>query len=305
MTAYKDYKLCLKIKSPAGTPWQSDTIMGSLAFIHANFYPDTMVNFIESFASGNPPFIVSDGFPRGLLPKPLSWSVQPDEDDGAMAKLRKKQTMVAAGDFDKIRAEPSHSRYAVISEPWMTHRVLHAAINRETGTTFGEGMGGLYETSGTYPRSKNSEIEVYVRARDDSVGRVEELFVELSKTGYGCDKSVGLGQFEIMRERDTILQEHKFIPVNGANGFVSISSFVPSKSDPTDGKWKYRVKYGKLGENISGNVFKKPLIMLESGSAFRLSKPPAAYYGRIVRNVAPGKPEAVQFGFAYPVLCKI
>ena len=36
-----------------------------------------------------------------------------------------------------------------------------------------------------------------------------------------------------------------------ANGFVTLSYCMSAATDPTDGAWKVRVKYGRLVENIA------------------------------------------------------
>ena len=68
----KDYAIKLKLLSPTGTPWQSDTMMGHMAWQVAFGRCDLEIDeFLLLFDEYEPPFVVSDGFPEGLLPRPL------------------------------------------------------------------------------------------------------------------------------------------------------------------------------------------------------------------------------------------
>ncbi|MEI9479639.1 MAG: hypothetical protein WCO26_24135, partial [Deltaproteobacteria bacterium] len=69
---YTDFRFDVRPLSPGGTPWQSDTIMGLMAWAVAlNEGESAIREFLEPFLAGDPPFVVSDGFPSGLLPNPL------------------------------------------------------------------------------------------------------------------------------------------------------------------------------------------------------------------------------------------
>jgi CRISPR-associated protein Csm4 len=87
-----------------------------------------------------------------------------------------------------------------------------------------------------------------------------------------------------------------------ANGFVTLSNFVPAPEDPLQGFWSVLVKHGKLGEElaVSGNPFKQPLIMLEAGSAF-YHAPCREYYGSLIEGLSDSFPQAVHYAYALPV----
>lgn len=122
----------------------------------------------------------------------------------------------------------------------------------------------------------------------------------LAQGGYGKKRTTGKGAFSL----------NSFERFNGfglpegviANGFVMLSHFVPAATDPTDGAWKVRVKYGKLGDEktFCGNPFKKPLIMLQPGAVFRTENP-KLWYGMLVENIAFTDPDVVQYGFGFAV----
>jgi len=95
--------------------------------------------------------------------------------------------------------------------------------------------------------------------------------------------------------------------VKDANAFVTLSSFCPREDDPTEGIYKTFVKYGKLGEefNFCGNPFKKPLLMVKTGSVFKTQGQPKEIYGRIIEKIAPAKAEVVQYAYAFAVPIRI
>jgi CRISPR-associated protein Csm4 len=128
---------------------------------------------------------------------------------------------------------------------------------------------------------------------------VVNLLKELSKTGYGRKKSIGKGQFSVKE-----IKEFNFSPIQNANGFVTLSNFCPTEDDPTEGLYKTFIKYGKLGEEFTfcGNPFKRPLLMIRTGSVFKIGSQPKEFYGRIVPNIAPAKEsEVVQYAYAFTV----
>ena len=78
----------------------------------------------------------------------------------------------------------------------------------------------------------------------------------LGRTGYGADASVGHGAFEPSDEPTPCPD---LDDVLDADGFISLSTFQPASTDPSDGFWRVFVKYGKLAPEFHGSaVFKRP-----------------------------------------------
>ena len=96
---------------------------------------------------------------------------------------------------------------------------------------------------------------------------------------------------------------HFEAPWARVNGFISLSNWVPTASDPTVGYYQTLIKYGKLGESFAqtDQPFKNPLLMLEAGSVFYSDDPARDWYGHLIPNIAPHHPEIVQYGFAFAV----
>ena len=294
----KLYRIKLHQLSPSRTPWHSDTLFGQLCWQVALLDGEGAVGeFIQRFRK-DPPFVLSDAFPEGLLPRPLApWlgsGMAENPQDYARLKKQRKARYLTIEQFFNVRmgAELPHD-----ADPpgggWVQQQMLHAAMDRNTFTT-GEG-GQLYQTTGSLAHSKveadnTGLLDLYARATNEGIDELIGLLKLLAMVGHGKDKSVGSGHFNVLGHEP--LPEWDDLP--GADGFVSLSSYVPADDDPTEGYWKIRVKKGMIGEHLGfGNPFKRPLIQFEPGAVFKTSDP-KPWYGRIVDGVATQHPEVVQ-----------
>lgn len=285
----KTYWIKLINHSGTLTPFQADTIFGHLCWVVAHEGGDkSLAEFLEPFKKGKPPFVISDGFPESFLPKPLSAEAILGDAD---RKEIKKIEWVNLENFNAIRK--GEKRKIEKIEPVKHTTTPHSKISRITGTTPEEG--GLYSLEEYFVRY----ISVYLKAiSDEWKDKVVELLKELSKSGYGSKKSIGKGQFEVEK-----VEEFNFEEIKTADGFVTLSNFCPKKEDPTEGFYKTFVKYGKLGEEFTfcGNPFKRPLVMIKTGSVFKTDGIPKEFYGRMVEKIAPAKTEVVQYAYAFAV----
>ncbi|KWT94951.1 type III-A CRISPR-associated RAMP protein Csm4 [Candidatus Magnetominusculus xianensis] len=294
------YRLRIKLKGSFITPLQADTIFGSLCWIMAwSEGQDAVKEFLSGYINGKPAFVLSDGMPGDLLPAPahLSLSAQKEgmgfEDYNKTKEIKKVQWLLP-NVFEKVRNGNFDIEPCGRLKTFKSFTTLHSSVNRITGTT-AEG-GNLFELS-EYA-AEQDEISIYIKIRDGWEEKVSSLLNELSKTGYGKKKTSGKGAFEIIK-----FEPFKFNDVNGADGFMSLSNFVPAQCDPTEGFYKIFVKYGKLGGEFTfcGRPFKKPLIMLTAGSSFRVKEEIKPYYGRMVKDISPAKPQVVHYGYAFSI----
>lgn len=288
----KTYRIILGIQSGLLTPLQADTIFGHLCWVVAHENGDEALReFIEPFITGNPPFVISDGFPVDMVPKPFS--VEMGTIDPVERKELKKVDYVGISNFNQIRGG---GKVRIQAQQIHVKKSLsvHNSINRITNTTLAEG--GIY----SLPETHIGSVAVYLKASSERwKDRVVELFQGIAKVGYGRKKSIGKGRLVVERADEF----DGFSEVPGANAFVSLSHFCPDRRTPIDGVYRVFVKYGVLGEefNSSGNPFKRPLLMFQAGSVFRTGNAPMDYYGRMVKNVSPIKREVVQYGYAFAV----
>lgn len=296
------YKIILEFKSSISTPLQADTIFGHLCWaVYYQEGEDGLQKFLQPFKENNPPFLLSDGFPivaiedveTPLLPKPLiAERLLKDES----FKKIKKVEWVTIKNFEKIRKCEEFS-LEEIENPFKPFLSVHNSISRISNTSLPEA--GLYSLKEYFVKKAFILIKV---VDENTLKEVKELFEFLSNSGYGRKKSIGKGQFSV--EQPVPFNELEEIP--DANGFVSLSNFSPAEKDPVEGIYKIFVKYGKLGEKFtfSGNPFKRPLLMIKTGSTFKTDGSPEEFYGRMIENISDIKPQVLQYAFAFPIPVK-
>jgi len=303
----KWYKVTLEMSSWTASPWQADTIFGHLCWgMRYRYGEDELLRLLEAYKAGSPPLLVSNGFPGDRLPKPV---LPPQKADAAQDleqqrqlyrqnKKTKKIKYLSRAEFESVIAgSPTMPTREIDEDLFETRRItLKNQIDRITGTTGGGGQ--LFPFAEYHWKT----VSIYLKVADDFVDRAKSLFQYVVELGYGKRKSVGYGQ----------VKKHKFDSFEGflkpsqANGFVTLSNFVPSHKDPVIGNWTPMIKYGKMGElySLEETAFKRPLLMLEAGSTF-YDSPIKDFYGRLVNNISVAYREAVQYGYALPVPAKL
>lgn len=252
--------------------------------------------FLQQFDEGDPPFVLSDALPEGWFPRPLFIRLVPLA--GLNFKTRTPD-WIPEEQFRSLIREPG----PIVPQPWwpeplLSTRELHVAIDRSTGTT-GEG-GNLFEVQewSVNKEHASGNLMLYVRTRD-SLDLVAALIRSLAASGFGKKKTIGRGAFEVIGEPETCEWMDESA---GADGFVSLSHFVPRHSDPTDGLWSLLTKYPKYGASAPApGAFKGRLTMFRPGSVFRVKGRVEPFYGRVIKNLQPDAPQPVHAAFAYPV----
>jgi len=319
------YRVRLRPRSATLSPWQADTLFGHWCWlIRYEEGEAELETFLDAYKAGEPPIVLSNGFPSDWLPRPI---MPPRLRAPSRKKTDQVKAMRAAKEgkdvrfvrLDKFNALCRGDEVSLTTSPkvvWQRTE-LKNLINRLTGTTAsfeveGEQVGGTLfdrqelayvDRSGVLPEPL--DVLIYVKAADEeSATKAEDLFRRLARSGYGAKKTVGYGQFEVVGE---IERFDGFAELDDANGFVSLSNWVPARGDPRMGFYDTLVKYGKLGEElaVSENPFKFPLTMFTAGSSFYAEGEVKDYYGRLVPDIAPGAPDVVQYGYAFAVPARL
>jgi len=239
------YRLKIKPQSSFLTPWQADTVFGSLCWIIAWRYgEEALTNFLQEYKSHNPVFVLSDGMPGDLLPAPshLPYMLTKTEnrEDYEKGKKLKKVFWISAEKFESVRRGHIQDDIFEDDKPFKNFTSLHSSINRVTGTTGEEGA--LFELQEYALGTSVHTISIYLKIRDGWEEKVFSLFNDLSLMGYGKKKSVGKGSFKIIGGLERFVT---FESLEDSNGFVSLSNFVPSVNDPTEGYYKTTYGNGK------------------------------------------------------------
>ncbi len=306
---YQTYAIEIKPKSSFITPLQADTIFGSLMWAWRYLKgEERLVEVLEAFSEA-PLFLLSNGFPKGYLPRPLIPLFEPTEslEEARIQKKVKKITLIPEEDYkelvnnlssfslaDLLRKLSNRSEIFFKKEPHYKN-----VINRLSFTTL---EGGLFVQEETY-YAKDLNWVIYLSFGQDqsliSLEEIKQMFNFLSLSGYGKRKSTGKGSFEIID-----IKQHKLPEANNPNAFISLSNYVPAPSDPADGFYELVLKYGKLGGDYAVNKpgpWKKPLRMIKAGSVFRINGELKDYYGVLVSGIYPYDDKVKHYAYAYPL----
>lgn len=300
------FRIRFRLRGPYATPWLADTLYGHLCWAALRIGGTQQLDELLAPArEGSPVLVLSDGFPGDLLPRPLL-APEPLDTNQPMPvqrrrfeeeRARRRAPWVTEQEFMRVicgeRVIPANGLHH--TGP-ISRGMLKNQINRLTGTTSGiEGGGELFQVEETFQES----VTVYALVESGMEALLADLLTYMADSGFGKRKAVGYGSIST---RPTLEPFEGFGSPHQANGFVSLSTFIPARQDPTTGYWNLLVKYGKLGEELaaSENPFKFPLLMLRSGSVFRDS-PVREFYGRLMKGVSPRYDFVMHPAYCLPV----
>jgi CRISPR-associated protein Csm4 len=291
----KTYCFKLTPLSSWGTPWHADTLFGALCW-QCRFLDgeSALRGMLQRFRDGDPPFILSDVFPEGWFPCPLSLNLRHIPDSNLQRKLP------AWISEDKFRLITQKTLELIPETEWPEpleySRTLHAAIGRHSGTTGGTGQ--LFEVDSAHlSNSLTKRLSLFVRTEEPE--RVHRLLRGLSASGFGKKRSSGHGAFSVEQEPEICdWMDGKA----GGNAFVALSHFIPSENDPTDGKWRLLTKYPKFASGVPAeSPYKGRFVMLRPGAVFKTAGSVRPFYGTMVTEISQRFPVAVHYALCFPV----
>jgi CRISPR-associated protein Csm4 len=326
MMDYRQYTIEITVKSPLITSFQSDTLFGHICWA-IRFLKWKEDNKLDAFLScydnkKHPPLLISNGFPKGYLPKPIIPPVTQKELEGIIGKENrieksfriktiKKINLITQESFKLLQQEiitPS-KLFRVLDENYegIMHLekwresilVQHNTINRLKGKI----EAGLYSHEETFFNEGGSSFEIYLKTDYFTIEDLDRIFKYVSIEGFGRDKSTGKGHFKFE------IKEGMNIPNSPKpNAFITLSSYIPSENDPIRGYYSIIHKFGKLGglyakgiPEVYGNPFKIPLIMFSAGSTFfDTNYSQKEIYGSLLKDVHKNK-SIRHYGFAFPI----
>lgn len=319
---YDTYLWKIKPLSSFMTPWQSDTIYGHLLWgVKLIYGDDEIEKLIKDFDGENPPFIVSNGFFGGKLPRiqkdsiKRSYTKEFSEIYGkniveTVKKLKEinKIKDVSLEIFNKLRDDYTNKKYiedllknyktqeSKQNKNLCAESVMHNNINRLTGTTVDNGIFSLKETFVA------EEIYIFIKVNKSfDMEKMKRLLKFVESNGFGKKVSVGKGAFEEI----SFEKFNDFDEVKDANAFVVLSNYIPKVGDYSEVvSENHLIKRGKIG-NIAGEVafpFKKPFSCFGPGSIFKKDK--NKNIGRVLKNIHYDK-KVVQIGIPFILEVKI
>lgn len=279
------YRVRIELEGPLGTPLHSGTLFGHLCW--ARRYLDgeeALARWLASLEEGEP-FLISSGFPAGLLPRPMLAPVR-----GRVEEKRiRKRGVLPLSDFLALRNRLTAAALAekACDAPGQAgrfeHRLAHNTIDRRLGTTPEEG--GLYFVDEFWPRGApdvDARWDVYVGA-SLSAGELAELFQRVGRLGYGRDATIGRGRFRAAVEA---APEGLFEASGRRRMSLSHGSLTPNMTRP---RYRLEPHFGKLGPvaaaQAGANPFKYPLVLLRPGATFEPAG--SGPFGELLREVHP------------------
>jgi CRISPR-associated protein Csm4 len=259
---------------------------------------DSLIRWLKALPES--PWLISDAFPAGCLPRPLLAPERlprqaPEEDKATFTerlqkvKKQKKQLWISVQDFLALRkglsGEALNRRLVGEQGKVVSYRQAHNTINRLTGTT--PEIGGLYFMEERWHGKGAEKLDVYLQAPDASTEQLRHLFTMIGEQGFGRDASLGRGRFSVeeIAAADPALFQYT------GNRLLSLShgSLTPNMRAP---RYKLHVHYGKLGGLFAGGVrspFKRPLLLLKPGATFEPAR--EGPFGEWLSDVHPDHPE--------------
>lgn len=271
------WRIRLQLRSALATPLHSGTLFGHLCWAYRELHSD---NSLISWLRGLPedPFLISDAFPNGWLPKPMLPATA-RLTDPSKAKALKKQRYLPLAAFLSVRSAMSETQIAARTsgeEPAgamaFNQRRAHNRIDRLTGTT--PESGGLFFTEEYWPSGNRGHgipdpsgvgecWDAYVSTSLPEA-EVQSLFAHVGNSGFGKDAALGRGRFHVAV--DPALKD---LFSGQGNRWMSLShgSLTANMTQP---RYRLHTHYGKVGPMLANHrsPFKYPITVLEPGATF-------------------------------------
>jgi len=306
------YRFRLRVQDGFITDWAASALFGLLCWHYRDKYGENqLVGMLDAFEHREPPFVVSDGFPGGLLPRP-AFPVAALEGGhrayGDVVELRqalrsakkfRQLTWLTLRDFARLQQgeRPEHLSGDNAEEGFIERERTHTMISRSTGTTTSSAGGNLFAHRTRY--APDGTVSLYVRAQPDWVPVLQELLGDIGRLGIGKRRSVGNGVFSL----DSVEKMGELDAVEAPNAMVTFARVIPHPEDPTHGFYDTEVYRGRVAghQQVFDTPFKQALLMLRRGAVFYSENAKQGYMGRTVAGVAPGHPEVLHYGYALTV----
>ena len=308
----------IKPVSPVMTPLMSDTLFGHFCWaLKYEKGEQFLEKFLSLYKKGSvPPVIFSSAFIAGFLPRPalpplkrkqMSEFIKKyfinDPDDrltGKNERQKKFEGISTIREWNKRRFI-SIENWMVLKDGYSESR-LQEIFYKDAGkkdseeasystseitasNTISRINGAVIEEGGLFSREKTwfypgVELDLYVETDSDESASMVKWFLTsyLPATGYGKDKSTGMGILEIHPD-EAFDPDIFMVDTPNACMTLSLSAFDGIGDCPSF--YRLKTKFGKLGGDFAFSSptggapqpFKKPILMMEPGSVFFTTDP--------------------------------
>jgi CRISPR-associated protein Csm4 len=297
------YRYHVKPLSPLCTELMSDTLFGH--FCWAVRYKEGEQYLTDLLASydgqRSAPVLFSSAFLTGTLPRPTLGPLSrrqtavfvakhfgKDKSDkfNGLARIKKwnQQRHITVAQWNKLK--DGYSTLALYEELATQKDAEHGQVvipEIYQSNTINRLDGSALEGGGLFHRLKlwyNTTLDLYVEINQAELEPVVKWFLTdyLPATGFGADKSVGMGHLHIAQ--DSSFDSQSFA-VNSPDARLSLSLAAFPDMAETDAFYRLKTKFGKLGGSYvtysptggPPNPFKKPVLMYEPGAVFLTASP--------------------------------
>ncbi len=283
------FRLTLRLTAPLGTPLAGPTLFGQVCVLRAEAEGAAAVT--DWLADPARLWRISDGFPAGLLPRPLVTPrpVPAEALDGI--KALKRRTLVRRAAWLGLRDGWADDRLAAddtAPDPALPRRIAHNHADR-----LGQGTqetGGLYflDEDWRFAEAERRDIDLYVETAEP-LATVRHWIGALGARGFGRDAGTGRGRWTVTAaEGDTEL------PAHPGPRRMSLSRGLLEPATMRAALWKLEPHLGRLGpeHTLTGlSPFKRPVLLTRPGATFAPHGP--GPFGRLLPGVHPERPEVV------------
>lgn len=291
-------------QSPLRTQLMSDTFFGHFCWALRYREGESFLSgFLESYDRSSPgPVLFSSAFVSGMLPRPVlpspdrhgvrefvrsHFGKQREDLFRGMAEIKKwnkqrfltlEQWLGLKQDYSDLKLYEYYYKDYVLKKQDSEKKTSVTEVS--ASNTISRISGTVQEGGGFFQRDKvwyikGIKLDLYAEVNDPEMESQVNWFLTeyLPATGFGADKSIGMGALSIKADKD--FDESCFL-TQGANARLSLSLASFPGMDTIDAFYRLRTKFGKLGGNYSfssptsGNPkpFKKPVLMYDPGAVF-------------------------------------
>lgn len=276
-----------------GTIPKGDTLFGTLCWALVR-RSHNLSAFLKGYTEGHPFLVVSDAFPAGFLPRPAKGLEQ--ESTPAQRKEDKKKNVANIDEFCK----PLRDIQAEKREMFTEDRAYHNTVSRMSGTT-GKDMFAPYQMDRLWPCMEDVPLwDIYILL-DEALEKeaLLEALSDIGAFGFGRDASIGYGRFTVKNSEGWMPP----VPDKAADAVMTLAPCAPQGLPWIREKCFYKpfTRFGRHGDvdAISGNPYKHPVLMADTGAVLTPSAPlPEFFTGNGIGGVSQTRPETVQQGYA-------
>lgn len=294
MSAARLYRIRLHLTAPLATPLTSGTLFGHLCWCRRELEGEkALVDWLRH--QEERPWLISDGFPADLLPRPLlrrdgSARLLATEEADRAKKLARLPFLRMEG-FLKHRDSLSEATIAPYlaaapesaERPLLRHRMAHNSIDRRRGTTPEEG--GLFFVEEDWSFAVEARRDVYLKAAAEP-GEIRLLFEHLGERGYGRDTTWGRGHFRVEG-----IEPLPALDAGRGSRRLSLSHGTLT-ANMEDVRYKLFTHFGKVGDVMAAGgarPWKKPILLVRPGATFRPRD--EGPFGELLTGVHQDRPE--------------